>query len=384
MLTTYRRHRRSCEHRSEGRKYRRCRCPIWVDGTLDGREIRKSLGIINWEKAQALVREWEAEGADESEGPISIETALTRFLADCQARSLSLSTLRKYRTTLDQLLDHANRKGLRSLEELGIAALRDFRGEWKDGALSAQKKIERLRAFFRFAVENSWVDDNPARLLKSPQVKQRPTLPFTREEMTAILAACERYVDNYGRTGQVNAKRLRAFVLLLRYGGLRISDAATLRRNRIEGGRLFLYTAKTNVPVYCPLPAFVVDALEATAVSDRYFFWSGSSRVETASGNWRRSLAKLFQLAEVSGGHPHRFRDTFAVELLNEGVPIEQLAALLGHSSIRITERHYAPWVRSRQDQLDATVRRVLARDPLAFSETKGTPEVHGKRHLPN
>jgi hypothetical protein len=44
MLILYRRHKQSCAHRSEGRNYRRCRCPIWVDGSLAGQEIRKALG----------------------------------------------------------------------------------------------------------------------------------------------------------------------------------------------------------------------------------------------------------------------------------------------------------------------------------------------------
>jgi hypothetical protein len=35
------------------------------------------------------------------------------------------------------------------------------------------------------------------------------------------------------------------------------------------------------------------------------------------------------------------------------------VSKLLGHSSIKITERHYAPWVKARQDQLEADVRRI-------------------------
>ncbi len=88
-------------------------------------------------------------------------------------------------------------------------------------------------------------------------------------------------------------------------------------------------------------------------------------------------LRKLFKLAGVNRGHPHRFRDTFAAELLLQGVPIERVSVLLGHSSVRVTEKHYSPWVRARQEQLEADVRRTWGEDPLVLSETKGTPEVH-------
>ena len=64
-------------------------------------------------------------------------------------------------------------------------------------------------------------------------------------------------------------------------------------------------------------------------------------------------------LADIPDGHPPRFRDTFSVELLLAGVPIERVSILLGHQGARITEKHYAPWVRARQERLEADVRRI-------------------------
>jgi hypothetical protein len=43
--------------------------------------------------------------------------------------------------------------------------------------------------------------------------------------------------------------------------------------------------------------------------------------------------------------------------MLLAGVPIDQVSTLLGHSSVKITERHYAPFVKARQLQLQASVR---------------------------
>jgi hypothetical protein len=50
----------------------------------------------------------------------------------------------------------------------------------------------------------------------------------------------------------------------------------------------------------------------------------------------------------------------------------------MGHPSVRITEKHYSPWVRSRQDQLEADLESAWKLDPIALLETKGTPKVHG------
>jgi hypothetical protein len=56
------------------------------------------------------------------------------------------------------------------------------------------------------------------------------------------------------------------------------------------------------------------------------------------------------------------------------GVPV-----LLGHSSIRITERHCAPWTRSRQKQIEAELKAAWSNDPVVLTDGKGTPEMQGK-----
>ncbi len=232
---------------------------------------------------------------------------------------------------------------------------------------------ERLRAFFRFGHEAGWIGENPAFRHKNPQVTAPPTMPFEREEMIQILRACDQYTDNYGRTGQANARRLRALVLVLRYSGLRIGDGVTPPKDRVRDGKVFLYTQKTRVPVYLPLPAFVVEALDACpSTGADYFFWTGESKKKSAVGDWQRSLRKLFKLAGVNRGHPHRFRDTFAIELLLQGVPIERVAVLLGHSRVRVTEKHDSPWVRARQEQLEADVRRTWGEDPAGAFRNEG------------
>jgi integrase len=109
----------------------------------------------------------------------------------------------------------------------------------------------------------------------------------------------------------------------------------------------------------------VVEALAALPrFKDKYFFWSGEGLPDTAAGNYRRTLRRLGEQVNVTGAHPHRFRDTFAVRLLREGVPLERVSKLLGHKSIKITEKHYWPWVQSLQTQLEEDVRRAWTAAP--------------------
>ncbi len=63
---------------------------------------------------------------------------------------------------------------------------------------------------------------------------------------------------------------------------------------------------------------------------------------------------------------------------------MEVVSVLLGHNSVRITEKHYAPWVRSRQEQLEADLQRAWSQDPVVLFEMKGTHKVHGKTQRAN
>ncbi len=58
--------------------------------------------------------------------------------------------------------------------------------------------------------------------------------------------------------GHVTVRVSSAMILLLRYSGLRIQDAACLERTRLKDDKLFLYQQKTGTPVYCPLPQDIV------------------------------------------------------------------------------------------------------------------------------
>ena len=279
-------------------------------------------------------------------------------------RNLHESTLYKYTSFFAQLKSFAEKKGLYAVKELTLEALRDFREEWKDGPRSRLKKIERLRAWLGFCLDSKWIEENYARKLHEPHVVDRPTLPFSREDMLKILTAFQAYGKS---AGLVNAQRLKAFVLLLRYSGMRIGDCVKFSTHQLSGNRLFLYTQKTGVPVRRVLPDFVVRELEAAPKSsERYFFWTGNSKLRSAIGKWQRGLQRLFKLAGLEGGHAHRFRDTFSTALLQAGVPLDRVSVLLGHRKVSVTEKHYAAWVREGQEQLELDLQRAWSEDPIA------------------
>lgn len=66
----------------------------------------------------------------------------------------------------------------------------------------------------------------------------------------------------------------------------------------------------------------------------------------------RMMLTRRCRRAGTRFLNPHLFRDGFAMAYLNNGAELKAVSTLLGHSSVKTTERHYAEW-------LEAPLRRV-------------------------
>lgn len=377
MLSVYTRHRSDCAKKDDS-NYRRCRCPKWLDGTLPGRtgRFRISAKTKSWEQAELLARKYEhaAIGGEDVQVAkntlLTVKEAVDIFVGDAEARGLAPATLQKLRHIFEaQLVSFANEAGIKFLRDFNSRNLTEWRRQWKDKELARKKKFERVIGFFWFCVRQGWLRENPTATMGRVIAKHVPTDYFPADEYARIIEATYR-LDEYAERSWAPEKRgarIRALTELLRWSGLRIRDAVTLERSRLVGNKLLLYQAKTGTPVYVPLPPHVVELLrnipDGLKPNPAYFFWSGNGDPKTYVANWQRSYRRLFSVANLrrSDGTPkrchcHMFRDTFAVEMLLAGVPIDQVSILLGHSSVRITEKHYSPWVRARQDQLEKSV----------------------------
>jgi integrase len=223
--------------------------------------------------------------------------------------------------------------------------------------------------------------ENPARRIKKVAPEQDETQPFTREQYDALIQATWLYGSRDGKKNgdTVNARRARTYLKLLRWSGLRAGDAACLSRDKLrDDDSLFLYQkkvkGKASSAVYGLLPHDVAEELRNVPrnayTHPSYFFWSGRSKRKSEVSNWIKIFGKILDKAtethpklflEADGcsmpAHLHMLRDTFAVEYLLAGMPLEEVSRLLGHSSVLITQKHYAPWVLERQQRLATSVR---------------------------
>lgn len=379
MLDLYRRHSADCPHADAGRDWNRCRCPIWCCGEIDGKQVRKSVKTRDWTRAARRISEWE-QSPRKAGVVVSIRRAVESYLSDCRARRLAESTLESYANILGQLRDFAPGA---SVDSVDLDFLTSFRARRTPATSTSVKELEILRAFCGFCVDRGWIEHNWAKKLKRPRESGPPTMPFSLEEIAAILAACGRLGDDNPRMLAETRLRASAACLTMLYSGLRISDLVKLERRTVDldTGKMLLRVMKTGTPLYVRLSPDAAGALSALPDRGPYFFWTGSGLLITAVKNMRRTVQRVLKLAKVQG-HPHRFRDTFSVELLAHGEDIRTVQLLLGHSSLRTTEKHYAPYVKSFQRILDAAVAKLdfSNRKNTEKRTERGTIEVQGRK----
>lgn len=171
---------------AKGRRWHRCDCPIWVQGSLAGEYVRQSLNLAVWGAAQERVRGWEASGqvrVIRNEIP-PVKEAVEKHIADAEARNLKPESVKKIKDVIERrLLAYCSNQGYRSLRQLDVDAVREFRNEFvKDySANSARKRLEYVRAFFRFCHQSGWMVANPGVAIKPPKADQAPTMPFANK-----------------------------------------------------------------------------------------------------------------------------------------------------------------------------------------------------------
>ena len=216
------------------------------------------------------------------------------------------------------------------------------------GATSVALDAAILHRAFSFALENEMVLRNPVRMEgKLGAEPTRGAQPFSGEELKMMR--------------QHTGEDLLTF-LLLRHTGFRGSDAVQLTwavvhfdRREIES-----VTQKRRKLVVLPIHTELMFALETEHArrnllpSERALLNPNTKEPLRRPRLYARIQA-LGARAGIVHAHPHRFRDTFAVDLLCAGAGVYDVARMLG-DTVETVERHYAPFVPALRER----VRRIM------------------------
>lgn len=201
-----------------------------------------------------------------------------------------------------------------------------------------------LKAFFRWLALTEQLGSDPAAGLRPPRQPAGRVDIYTPAEAAAILAAA-------GAASDLRGRQRHAVVAVFRYTGVRSAelrnlrvDSVDLKARRIEvvgkGGRSRLVPAPA--PLVAVLGPFLTEVRPELPPSPFVFANPHPAATDPhrrlSSPALHDELQRAAKGAGVAGPHyPHKWRHTFATELVRCGVDIHTVQRLLGHRSIAST-----------------------------------------------
>jgi len=214
------------------------------------------------------------------------------------------------------------------------------------------RHLAALRAYGAWAEEAGLVDINPAR--KTTNVPQTQLAPrwLDHKEQLAIERELAKGVQNAStEPARFNAVRDHAMVTLLLHTGLRLAELCALELDDLvvkqRTGHLTVRQGKGNKMRVIPLNKNARSALEewmkvrdeAASASRLFLSRSGAPIASRTISHVLQELAS----ATVTEVTSQVLRHTFAKNLVDSGVGLEKVAALLGHSSLNTTKVYITP-----------------------------------------
>jgi site-specific recombinase XerD len=374
----------------------------WGTAEQEAQKIRDS-----FDPTKRRLAELEAK---QERNVVTLEDAMDIWLDHKRADNVKESSVQTYRWTLRRFIDFAHNLGANHVHEISAPLVTNWKNQspTTEHLSSKRKKRGHLRDFFRFCVENQkWIapGDNPATALTKIKGKDEVSaVPFSPEQYEAILAATNQYGASLKTYNQEECKhsevRLRTFIETMRWGGQAIIDTSLLQKTQLKpDGSLVLRRHKTDEPVVVLLPHDIAEALRklppGPATHPDYFFWSGEGKKRNAPSIWHRAFERLWKLVDwpsplvaLADGeqpgegtgdpikpHPHMFRHTFAADLLQHGMKMEEVARLLGHRTTATTEKYYHNFVQAEAEQLKEKLRATFAAQGAPGHEKPKEPE---------
>lgn len=249
-------------------------------------------------------------------------------------KSAAPLTLKHYRIDLQQAFkyeDESQKERTLSEVELLATARAAFNGWASLSLASRNRKAATLKSFFSWAFDEELTEKDLSLQIICPRVPKKLPHFISVDEALAVLGSF---------TAEVPLRE-KVLFLLLYGGGLRISEACNLKWSSVSFEQKILrVTGKGNKERIVALPSLTLGVLKRwrkeSAFND-YVFGEAALNQRTAYEMVRQSGQRAGLLKPL---HPHALRHSFATHLLGSGANLRTLQELLGHESLRATEKY--------------------------------------------
>ena len=254
----------------------------------------------------------------------------------------SVHTQKAYETDLIQYKDYLEVYYESSLVEATDVMIRSwmmFLIEDSCTKRSLNRKLSSLRQFYKYAVRNDLLENNP--MLRVVSMKTDKKIPsfLSESEMTFLLEAVE-YPDNY------EGKRDQAILQMFYNTGMRLSELIALKVGDIDFSQkhIKVFGKRSKERIIPLLDSHLLELNEYIDFRLSQFKGVGNLFL-TASGDilypklvYRMVNAYLSKVTGVKHKSPHVLRHAFATHMLNDGADLNAVKDVLGHASLTSTQ----------------------------------------------
>lgn len=258
----------------------------------------------------------------------SNESKLKRFIATKRLEGLSEASLEQYYRTINNMFNTIGKP----LEKISTDDIRYYLSMYQEQRKVSKVTLNNMRryfsTFFQWCTDEDIIGKNPMRRIKAIKQPQTIKAPFSDVEMEKIRQAS-------------NTVRDRALVEFLYSTGCRVSEVVHVALKDIDfvHNSLIVYgkgNKQREVYISDKAMYWLKKYLDQRKDSTSYLFVGKGARVLGKPGI-ESVLRKIGDIAGVEHVHPHRFRRTIATNLINKGMPVQEVQQMLGHSKLDTT-----------------------------------------------
>ncbi len=255
------------------------------------------------------------------------------FLDAKRTEGRSEGTINRYSYHLEKLLFAIGVP----IKQITVYHLRAYLMEEKKRGLS-DRSLEGIRSimssFFGWLWKENLLPINPCGNIAPIKCRKEIRLPFSAVELEKLKSGCTNARD-------------KAIVYFLLGTGARISEVCALNRDDVDFQKMECMVLgkgnKERTVYFDSVTAMVLRSylLKRTDESPALFSGNRKNRSDRLTPHGVRGMLNhLGERAGVENVHPHRFRRTLATNLIDHGMPIQEVSSILGHENINTTMKY--------------------------------------------
>ncbi|NSG58726.1 tyrosine-type recombinase/integrase [Anaerostipes hadrus] len=256
------------------------------------------------------------------------------FLATLLIENKSKRTIEQYNLHLTQFAEFFTYKEVKDIDATDI---RNFLYAYKQSRgisnISLNNKRSAISSFFSWLADEEYIDKDPTRKVKKIKVTKKKKKAFTSDELERMRIACTDIRD-------------RALIEMLACTGCRVSELSNINLNDIDFTR-----KKVRIIGKGDKERTVFISDQAMIYLNRYLETRQDNNISLfvskrypydrlRKDGIERIVRDLGRSCNVYA-HPHKFRRTLCTQLIKRGMPIQNVAILLGHADINMTAGTY-------------------------------------------